>query len=357
MDKKWMIYGANGYTGTLITREAVKRGLAPILAGRSQSAITTLAQELNLEARVFTVDEKPQLLQQLSDVDLVLNCAGPFSKTVQPLLQACLATQCHYLDISGELRVFDYCFEQDDKAKQAHCIVCPGVAFDIVPTEIAAAKLKQLLPTTTAIKLGFDGAMALSKGSSITLLEGIGNPDLTVYMVRDAGTLLHLHHPRIESLGFANGQTPKKAMAITWADLNGAFYSTGIPNIAVYVPATLINRISFAYMNWLKPLFALRGVQSFLTRIINLIVKGPTAHEIESSRMTVFGEAHDGSGKVVRLHFTVPHGYKFTYLASVSIVQHFLFQANTGGYFTPSMLMGTDFIQTLEGCSEFQIEH
>ena len=47
-----MIYGANGYTGELIAREAVKRGMRPILAGRSREKIEPLARELGLEASV-----------------------------------------------------------------------------------------------------------------------------------------------------------------------------------------------------------------------------------------------------------------------------------------------------------------
>ena len=35
MPTPWMIYGANGYTGELIAREAVSRGLKPVLAGRT----------------------------------------------------------------------------------------------------------------------------------------------------------------------------------------------------------------------------------------------------------------------------------------------------------------------------------
>ena len=38
-----LIYGATGYTGELIAREAVARGLQPLLAGRHGPAITALA--------------------------------------------------------------------------------------------------------------------------------------------------------------------------------------------------------------------------------------------------------------------------------------------------------------------------
>ena len=45
----WMIYGANGYTGRLVVDEAIKRGLTPILAGRSES-VKAFAEEKGLKA-------------------------------------------------------------------------------------------------------------------------------------------------------------------------------------------------------------------------------------------------------------------------------------------------------------------
>ena len=50
---EWLIYGANGYTGELIAREARKRGMTPILAGRSQESVASLAGELGLARLVL----------------------------------------------------------------------------------------------------------------------------------------------------------------------------------------------------------------------------------------------------------------------------------------------------------------
>jgi short subunit dehydrogenase-like uncharacterized protein len=52
----FLIYGAAGYTGELIAREAQRRGLAPVLAGRSADKLAALASELGLERRVFGLD-------------------------------------------------------------------------------------------------------------------------------------------------------------------------------------------------------------------------------------------------------------------------------------------------------------
>lgn len=73
----WMIYGANGYTGELIAREAVRQGLKPILAGRNPTKVAELAQELGLECRAFGLDEVTQISEQLEGLHLVMHCAGP----------------------------------------------------------------------------------------------------------------------------------------------------------------------------------------------------------------------------------------------------------------------------------------
>src|SRR4051794_8227576 len=122
----WMIYGANGYTGELIAREAVRRGHRPILAGRHAGKIEPLANELGCEARVFGLGEP-----QLDDIELVLHCAGPFVHTAMPMVRACLTTGAHYLDITGELGVFEQIFARDGEAKRANVTLLPGVGFDV----------------------------------------------------------------------------------------------------------------------------------------------------------------------------------------------------------------------------------
>src|SRR5690554_2925047 len=100
---EFMIYGANGYTGQLILAEAVKRGHHPIVAGRNGTAIRALAKQYDLAARAFDLADVKTATSALSGVGLVLHCAGPFSATAAPMLEACLAQGAHYLDITGEI--------------------------------------------------------------------------------------------------------------------------------------------------------------------------------------------------------------------------------------------------------------
>src|SRR6185436_9617383 len=94
---RWLIYGANGYTGELVARRALATGERPVLAGRAGPSIEALAGDLGLEPRVAA----------LSDGDVVAHCAGPFAATARPMVDACLATGTHYLDVTGEVEVFE----------------------------------------------------------------------------------------------------------------------------------------------------------------------------------------------------------------------------------------------------------
>ena len=162
MSKKWLIYGATGYTGRLIVAEAKRLGLEPIIAGRSEDALQELADEHDFEARCFDLLFRQEIAEQLSDIDVVLHCAGPFSATARPMIAACLHSNTHYLDITGEIEVFEHAQLLDESAKRAGITLCPGVGFDVVPTDCMALTLKNKLPDADTLWLGFSSRSGLS---------------------------------------------------------------------------------------------------------------------------------------------------------------------------------------------------
>ena len=148
-----LIYGATGYTGELVARRAVADGLRPILAARHEAAVAALAGELGLAHRAFALDRADAI--DLSGVGVMLSCAGPFSETAGPLVDACLRERAHYLDITGEAAVFESVAARDAEAIAAGVMLLPGVGFDVVPTDCLAAHLAARLPTATELRLAF----------------------------------------------------------------------------------------------------------------------------------------------------------------------------------------------------------
>src|SRR5665213_2407198 len=151
---RWMIYGSTGYTGRLIVQEAVQRGLEPLLAGRHPAAVEALAAQLNRPHRVFAIDD-PQLAEHVRGVELVLNCAGPFSATAVPLIEACIRAGAHYLDITGEIDVIEAAAARSIVAHDAGVMLVRAVGFDVVPSACLAKSLADKLPGATHLSLAF----------------------------------------------------------------------------------------------------------------------------------------------------------------------------------------------------------
>lgn len=342
-DKQLMIYGAYGYTGELIARQAVADGLKPVLSGRNGAKVGALAQTLGLAARPFDL-ARDAIAGQLADIDVVLHCAGPFSATAQPMIEACIATGTHYLDITGEIGVFEYLFSRHQAAADAGSVICSGVGFDVVPTDCVAACLAEDMPDATELALGFDSRSGFSPGTAKTTVEGLADGG----KVRREGHIqtvpLAADRRRID---FGNGE--KDATTIPWGDVSTAYHSTGIANISVYMPMPPARITQMKRMNWVRPLLGLSPVQSFLkSRAAK--VAGPDAAKRERATTHVWGEVRNaqGSRRVARIH--VANGYTVTVHASLVVARHLLNQdAPAGGAYTPSMLMGRQFVEQLPG--------
>ena len=102
-DYRWMIYGAYGYTGRLVALNAVRQGQRPLLAGRSAEKLAPLAERLGLDWVAVDLADQAALRQAIGRVELVYHAAGPFVRTSAPMIDACLATGAHYLDLTGEI--------------------------------------------------------------------------------------------------------------------------------------------------------------------------------------------------------------------------------------------------------------
>ncbi|HEY5559270.1 MAG TPA: saccharopine dehydrogenase NADP-binding domain-containing protein [Steroidobacteraceae bacterium] len=351
MTKRLLIYGANGYTGEMIARAAAAQGLSPILAGRSEPTIAALARELGCEFRVFGLGDPSAVAAGLAGCRVVIHCAGPFSATAAPMMAGCIAARAHYTDITGEIDVFELGFRQDAAARQAGIVVCPGVGFDVVPTDCVALTLKQAMPEATRLALGFDSRSGLSRGTASTSVEGLGHGS----RVREDGVIRRIPlGSRSRNIDFGAGL--KLATAIPWGDVSTAFRTTGIADIEVYVPvspAALANLRRLGRFGWL---LRRRSVQAFMKWRIRKGAAGPTASEREKTPVYVWGEARDAAGRTKTARVRVPNGYTVTTDAAIAIARRLLQPAAAPGFTTPARLMGADFVTRLPGATQISVE-
>jgi short subunit dehydrogenase-like uncharacterized protein len=341
-----MIYGANGYTGRLIAREAVRRGLKPILAGRNRDEIAHLSGELGLPRRVFELSSAKEIERNLDGIDVVLHCAGPFSQTAKPMLEACLSRKVHYLDITGEIDVFALCHRADARAQEAGIVVLPGSGFDVVPTDCLAAMLKRRLPDATSLVLGFEAGGGPSPGTAKTSVEGMGRGG----RARINGEVTDVPLAWKSREFVRDDGKARSAMTIPWGDVFTSFVSTGIANVETYmvVPPKTIQRMR--WMRHLQALLRLQFVQDFMKQRVERATPGPSELRRQDSGCYVWGEVTNAAGKQTKLALKGPNGYDLTVTASLGIVQHLFGPAPPpGGYYTPSLLMGADYVLSLPG--------
>jgi len=340
----WMIYGANGYTGRLMAQEARSRGMRPVLAGRNATQVRELAETLGLEWQAFALDDGEAVRSAIGGLRLVLHCAGPFSATAAPMIRACIAAGVHYLDITGEIPVFEFAHSLDADARRADVVLLPGVGFDVVPSDCLAATLVEALPAATELRLAFEASGGPSPGTARTGVEGLA----TGGCVRRDGRLTPVPLAwKDRKIPFAHGE--RTAVTIPWGDVYTAYVSTGVPDIEVYmaVPPATVARLR--RLRWAQPLLRLPAVQAFLKNRIQRRVRGPGDAAREHSSCELWGEVRSADGRSVAATMTTPNGYDLTVSAGLGIAAHLLANTVEGGYYTPSLLMGSAYAASLPG--------
>ena len=344
---KWLLYGATGYTGRLIAEYAVKQGHRPTLSGRNPDKLRPLAEELDLEWIACELDDSTKLLRVLKSHDLVLHAAGPFIHTAHPMIKACVAAKTHYLDITGEIDVFEYTFSHYHEAHSAGIVLMSGVGFDVIPTDCMAKYVSDQLPTATDLKLAFHTVGGISPGTSKTMVESIGlggarrkNSTIESTPAGEGATQIQFSHKNLS------------AVPIPWGDLVTAFHTTGIPNITTYfsMPPEQIKRLK--QFGWLTNIVKIRPIKHMALRYIDKNVKGPDEQARETGRSYVWAKASDNHGNETEAWLETMEAYKLTALGSIRCVERVL-DSDLKGAFTPAGAFGADLVMELPGSARY----
>jgi short subunit dehydrogenase-like uncharacterized protein len=349
--RKWMLYGATGYTGRLVAREARQQGLSPILAGRS-GEVAALAAELGLTSCVFPLTDIAATRRALDGVSVVAHCAGPFAATSAPMIDACLLARANYVDITGEIDVFVAAQRRHAEAQAAGIVVCPGVGFDVIPTDCVAACLVEAMPDATHLALGFKGAGSRSPGTARTSVEGLRQG---ARVRKDGAITGEPLGQRTRIINFGAG--PKLAVAIPWGDVATAYFTTGIANIEVYVPTSPRSIARLRRLDRMRPLLRLSPLRALVGRMAARNNPGPSQKQRDSDKTLVWGEVRNANGDTRTARLTTSNGYRLTVDGVLMAVRTLLARpAGAGGYFTPTQLLGARCVERLPGCSSIVIE-
>ena len=345
--QKWMIYGAYGYTGRLVAEEAVRRGHRPVLAGRSKSKLIELAEHLGLDWVAVDLHAENELNKAVGKVGLVFHAAGPFIHTSSPMLQACLNRGTHYLDITGEIPVFQQTFSYDQAARRQGVALISGVGFDVIPTDCLANYVASQVPQAIQLDIAFASPGKASAGtfkSALGMLPGGG-------LVRRAGELVPWPLGKgIKRLRFSD--KVRTALPIPWGDLETAYRATRIPNITTYMafPRRLseVVRVVSPVGQGLLTLGMLRRIAG---RWADNFVQGPDVQLRKTGRSHLWACAADRAGYQVEAWVETLEAYQFTAVAGVRCVEK-LFENSLQGALTPAQAFGADFVLEIEGSGQ-----
>ena len=353
MPDQFLIYGANGYTGELTARIAVEQGLRPILAGRNSPQVAAVAQRLGLPHRIAALDDGAALDALLQEVTVVLHCAGPFVHTAAPMVDACLRNGMHYLDITGEIGVFEALAARYDEARRAGVMLLPGAGFDVVPSDCLAAHLARRLPSAARLALGIRALGKLSRGTALTGVEAMLRGDGG--LVRKQGELTPVPVAwKTREIDFGKG--PRTAALMPWGDVATAYHSTAIPDIEVYMSFAPAAIRALQASRYLGGLMRLPGVAAWIEKRIRTGAPGPTDAERAAGASLLWGRVEDDAGRAAEARLRTPEGYTLTALTSLLIVRKVLAGQVKPGYQTPSSAYGPDLILEIAGVERVDLE-
>lgn len=333
-----LIYGANGFVGREASRQATARGWVPILAGRDAGAVEQLARELDLEHRVFSLEDEGAVRQGLSGVMVVLNMAGPFMNTYRPLVEACLDVGAHYVDITGEMDVLIGMEDFDAAAKSRGVMLLPAAGLDSVPADCLAAYLHQRLPTATRLRLALQttGPAGLPPGTLRTMIQMAHLPDRVIR----GGKPVEVNGPAAGTVDFGEG--PVATVRYQAADTLVASRTTGIDDVEAYVALPLLTRAAYLGARILRSFLRPKSVRGLLSRLVG---GGSTEDQRRRSRTVVWAEVRDDAGGRATARLHGPEGaVVWTVHTALDIVGRALAGRAVPGLQTPAGAFGPDLV-------------
>lgn len=319
---KLMIYGAAGYTGRMASAHAKAHGLDLVVAGRAQNEtkLAALADELSVEYRLFAVDDGAALRAALRDIDVLLNCAGPFNRTAEPLMRACVAAGVHYLDIAAELDSYLIAEKLDEPAKLAGVMLLPGSGGSVAMLGSLAGHAAKRVASPVSLSIALHVAGGFSRGSAASASENVRAETLH----RVDGTLVARSPDEVRDFDFGSGAAT--SFPVTLPDLITIWRATGIPNIETFVHVT-------------------EG--AFPEGDLAAMPDGPTAEQREANRYHAAVEVMGENGTTTRSILDTVNGYSFTAIASAEAARRVIGGEMRPGFQTPAGLFGNGFAETI----------
>jgi short subunit dehydrogenase-like uncharacterized protein len=382
-----LLYGATGFSGRLIAAEAARIGMdnsrdvpgfRMVLAGRDGREVAKLAGALRMDHRVFGIDDRLDVVNGLTDIDVLINAAGPFALTANHLAKGALAAGCHYVDINGEAEVY---MKIDDLGRHAihreramvasagHTAAASDLLLQVAMQELRAAGAGAgELIELGAVRIAFSRITTLSRGSLETLWRSMREQVRVVRLgevVDAAGERRKEHVIWHEPVGkiertfdffdaedtsrvTRRGDAPKRRLRVAsaanlvdtlTARLTLERNQFSAKRIESYVEGGSIARLAYQLGPLLTPLAAMPWARDLARLQLNALPAGPTPQERQHEPNVIVLEIEDPFQQpVIRWAWRTPNPYDFTARIVLEIARR-VATSTEYGWLTPSEVL------------------
>ncbi|MBB6373661.1 short subunit dehydrogenase-like uncharacterized protein [Pseudonocardia eucalypti] len=327
MTAKIVLFGATGYTGARTAEAMTRRGLRPVLAGRSPERLETLAQRLGgLPTARADVSDPASVRALVDRGDVLVSTVGPFARFGAAAVEAAVDAGAIYFDSTGEPPFIRSVFERyGPEAERSGAALLTAFGNDYVPGTLAGAlALTEAGVATASVHTGYfitggQGGQPFSKGTLNSLAGTLLEP---MYAWRDGALLDEPAGRRYRAFTVAGRARP--AVSI------GATEQFALPRLAATGVAPRLREVD-VYLGWFGPASKAVHLGSRVTPLIGrtpvlanaltgfagaLAARAsdePSAAALASATSYFVGEAFGSAGQpLARVLLTSPDGYAIT---------------------------------------------
>lgn len=341
----FLLYGAYGYTGRLIAHMAGTYGISLLLSGRHEEEVRRISGETGFPGIAIDLNDREKLEEALKSCRGVIHAAGPFKDTLKQMVEACIRTGRHYLDINGDIRCFEEIKGYHEDAARAGVMLLPGAGFDVVPTDCLARLVSDQLPDAVSLRIAFASlGSRLSHGTAATMISKLGDGG----MVRKAGKIIRRPFGE-HALEVSFGSERLFTMSIPWGDVSTAMHTTGIQDIETY---THVKPVVYRIMKWqnlFNPLLRTTWFRNLLRKRIDRQPAGPDDGMRANARSLAWAEVCNQRGDRVSAWLSGPEVYDMTTHAALIIAARVKAGQYTAGYQTPAGMYGANLVLDVPG--------
>lgn len=338
MSGRLLLYGATGFTGREVA-SALASTIDIILAGRDPVKLRAVAEPLGLPWLAFDLTDPSHIDAALQDIDVVLHAAGPFEITARPMIDSCLRTGTHYLDLGGEWPVFLDAMKYDAAAKAADIMVLPGVGLTVAASDCLLASAKERWPDTVRFCLGISRAQVISRGSVESATRLLSSD----VIIRRKGALETVPAGSLVR-AFDFGRGLSETVAMSWADVVTATITTGVEDVEVYSEMHWPERAGYRASAMAMEIAGSKPLQQIGGAFARTWPSGPSEEARDAASFSMVVEALDPWRRVRRLAMRTMNGYDFSVVTASEAVRKTLSGTVKSGFQTPALAFGASFI-------------